>query len=382
MGLRAKTLYMLRQFPFIFPARVIASCEKWIAVGGKRKGVYYSQRGPWFKTIFAEGFMHNDAPQTIGMPIEKAFYNNRNYPTAKATLFYLQNSYLLGHKGMVLTVNHEVFQEFSHHFNIASLKKFLWQNPFYIFTKTAKKLSGTGAVLISPESHNYYHWLNDVLPRMKIYESVLDQIDHFCIASNVPQKFIDILKDFGIPKEKILLVNAKEKLHFDHLYVSSLPGSEGRSPQWAIDYIREKLVKPSAAIHPLKNKLYFKRGENAERKILNESAIVSTLENMGFEIIDPGILTIYEQVDFMQRAKIVISAHGAALSNLLFSRDNTMVIELFSPDYFRTDCYYTLSSIRNLNYWYIVGDKPKDASWGDIMVDGELLVNTIQKANG
>jgi capsular polysaccharide biosynthesis protein len=380
MGLKSKAKFWIRQFPFIYP-RIINSCQDWIDSQKTKKGIYFSQRGPWYKTIFAGSFSHLPEPKTLGLPNEKAFYNNRNYPTDKASLFYLPNSLLFGHKGLVLTANHQVFQEFSHHFGIASLKKFLRKKPFYTFTAGAEKIPGLGAVLVSPESHNYYHWLNDVLPRIRLYEPVLDQIDHFCVASNVPAKFLDILKDFGIPAEKILLVKEKEKLHFDHSYVASLPGSEGRSPQWAVDYIREKLLKNAAPIEPLK-KLYFKRGENAGRKILNESAIIKILESNGFLIADPGTLSIREQIALIQQAKIVISAHGAALSNLLFSPDNLTVIELFSPDYFRTDCFYTLSSIMKLNYWYIAGERPADAAWGDIIIDEKLLINTIQQANG
>ncbi len=77
-----------------------------------------------------------------------------------------------------------------------------------------------------------------------------------------------------------------------------------------------------------------------------------------------------------------MGVHGAALSNLLFSQEKTAVIEIFSPDYFRTDCYYTLSSALKLNYWYIVGDKPAGANWGDIAVSEEVLLKTIEQVNG
>ena len=381
MGLIAKTKLLVQQFPFIFPKEIIYSCRDWIDSQKNKKGVYFTQRGPWYKTIFDEGFLHHPAPQTLGPPNDKAFYNNRDYPTEKATLFYLQNSFLFGQKGLVLTAGHRIFQEFSHHFGIASLRKFFRKNPFYIFSSGAKYVNGVGAVLVSPESHNYYHWLNDVLPRIKLYEQVLDKIDYFCIASNVPAKFIDVLPAFGIPKNKILLVGEKEKLHFDYLYVSSLPGSEGRSPEWAVNYIRENLAKGQLSKQPSK-KIYFKRGNDVERKILNEEAIIKSLQAIGFDVIDPGILNINEQVDLMQQARLVISAHGAALSNLLFCRDKVSVIELFSPDYFRTDCFYTLSSVRGLNYWYIIGDKPAGASWGDILVAEELLIKTIEQTDG
>ena len=216
MGLKANLIFWARQFPFVFPKHIITSCTDWIAEQKERKGVYFAQRGAWVKTIFEANFFQHGEPKTLGTPNEKAFYLNRNYPIEKASLFYLQNTYLMGHKGLVLTADHQLFQEFSHHFGISTLKKFLRKNPFYTFTGKAQKVIGNGAVLVSPESHNYYHWLNDVLPRVKIYESVLDQIDHFCISSKVPQKFLDVLPHFGIRKEKILLINESEKLHFDH----------------------------------------------------------------------------------------------------------------------------------------------------------------------
>jgi hypothetical protein len=375
MDIRSGAKYLLKQFPFIYPGNIINSCQNWIDKQHKRKGQYYSQRGPWYKTIFSESFLHHKDPKTLGQPNPKAFYNNKDYPTSSSTLFYLQNSYLFGHKGLILTSRHQVFQEFSHHFGIATLKKFLLKNPFYTFSKNIKKVEGVGAILISPESHNYYHWLNDVLPRIRLYEPVLDKIDHFCIASNVPAKFLAVLADFNIPQEKILLINEKEKLHFDYLYVSSLPGSEGRSPQWAVNYLQDKLIKTTDTA-PSK-KVYLKRGPGIERRVLNEDAIIKTLQDTGFDIVDPDKLGIQEQINLMQQAKIVVSVHGAALSNLLFVKEGTAVIELFSPDYFRTDCYYTLSGILNLNYYYLQGAKPTGAKWGDIVINEELLTKTI-----
>jgi capsular polysaccharide biosynthesis protein len=375
MGLKTNAKYLLRQFPFIYPRKIIASCQEWIDLQGKRKGLYFSQRGPWYKEIFPAGFVHNPAPQTFGEPNEKAFFANRSYPTAKAGLFYLQNSYVMGHKGYILSAKHELFQEFTHDFNSGTLKKFIRKNPFYTFSATVKKMNGTGAVLVSPESHNYYHWLSDVLPRIRLYESVLGQIDHFCVASNVPQKFLDILPEFGITPDKIILFGEKEKLHFDHLFIASLPGSEGRAPKWAVEYVRKKLVTKICP-KPFK-KIYFKRSDVVERKLLNEVEIIEALRQNGFEITDPGQLSLTEQVSLMAEAKVIVSAHGAALINLLFCPNGTSVIELFSPDYFRTDCYYTLASILKYDYRYIAGEKPANGNWGDVLLDLQTLNRSI-----
>jgi len=67
------------------------------------------------------------------------------------------------------------------------------------------------------------------------------------------------------------------------------------------------------------------------------------------------------------------------LSNLIFAPDNCSVIEIFSPDYFRTDCYFTLARILNLNYHYLLGIKPANAPWGDITVNETEFAEIIEK---
>src|ERR1700712_1291458 len=111
MDLKTKIKFWLRQFPFVFPLKIIGSCQDWIDRQRKTRGVHFSQRGPWYKTVSPEEFLHHAKPQTLGHPNKKAFYNNIDYPTGKSTLFYLQNVYLLGHKGLILTSGHELFQE-------------------------------------------------------------------------------------------------------------------------------------------------------------------------------------------------------------------------------------------------------------------------------
>lgn len=368
--------YLAKQFPFFAP-KIVASCKDWID-GENRKGDRYrSARASWYELIEKAGHQVHPLPQTVQIPQKQAFDVNMSYRTTDSYLFMLRNCFLFRHKGIVLSNYHYCFEEFTHHFNIASVKKFFGKNPFYTFSNHYKEISGTGAVLLSPESHNYYHWLSDVLPRIKLYEKVFDQVDHFCVASSVPEKFLEVLPAFGIPKSKVLRVTDNEKLHFDNLLVGSLPGSEGRAPKWGVDYVRGKLL-PKQKATPTR-KLYLKRGDVTKRRILNEERVIKLLSKHGFEVIEPDKLSISEQAAVMQDAKIIISAHGAALTNLLFAPENCTVVEIFSPDYFRTDCFYTLSGILNLDYWYIVGTKPAGAEWGDITVPEEVLEQTLNK---
>jgi len=367
----------LKQFPFFYPARIIESCTEWIDKENQKSGVYTGARKHTYKLILdAESYTHA-LPNLLAENDADKFSVNVFYQTVPVYLFYLKDCYLYKQMGLVLTNRGVLFQEFTHHFGIATLKKFILKHPFYTYSNQIRQVNGVGAVLISPQSQNYYHWLFDVLPRIKLYESVFGHITHFCISSAVPQKFLNVLPQFGIPLNKVLLIDDTEKLHFNNLYVSSLPGSEGRSPLWGINYVREKLIKDKMPA-PATSKLYFKRGSKIERKILNEEALIAFLKKNDFDVIEPDALTIDQQITLMQHAQVVISAHGAALSNLIFVRQGTTVVELFSPDYFRTDCYFTLARLLNLNYHYLRGNKPANANWGDITVDITSLTGLLK----
>lgn len=52
---------------------------------------------------------------------------------------------------------------------------------------------------------------------------------------------------------------------------------------------------------------------------------------------------------------MVISPHGAGLTNLVFCEPGTKVIELFPPAS-SFPCYWTMSEICQLDYYYLVGE--------------------------
>jgi hypothetical protein len=359
--------HIIKQFPFIYPSRLIRSCREWIDKQNLTEGAYRGIRKHSYKQVENSEHHTHTLPDVKGGDTQK-FSPNLFYQTAPGYLYNIKDCYLYKENGLVLSRRNELFTEFTHNFNISSLRQFIISHPFFTFSTNVRKIQGTSAVLISPQSHNYYHWLFDVLPRIKFYKSVHEQIDYYCISSAVPKKFLDVLTLFGIPNERILLVNNNTKLHFDNLFIASLPGSEGRTPGWAVSYLRGVLLN-GVITTTTSRKIYLKRSENAERKVLNEAEVTVFLQEEGFEIVDPDMLSIAEQSALMQVASVVVGVHSAALANTLFAKEGTTVIEIFSPDYFRTDCYFTLARMLKLDYYYMEGAKPQNAAWGNIIVD-------------
>jgi capsular polysaccharide biosynthesis protein len=76
-------------------------------------------------------------------------------------------------------------------------------------------------------------------------------------------------------------------------------------------------------------RIFVRRGSVDRRRIVNEQQLEQRLASLGFVAVDFGGLTMTEQVRQMGGARILVGGHGAALSNLVFGRALTDVIEFY-----------------------------------------------------
>ena len=177
-----------------------------------------------------------------------------------------------------------------------------------VFTKGTprlkRKLSGNLFSLLTGGggNYNYWHWMFDVLPRIKILSNVIDinKIDNYLfpnLEKNYQKESLDILK---IPIEKRLSslklrhIECKEIFVTDHPYVIKNQASEEiqNMPMWIINWIRENLAQnlDYSNQDKLPKKIYIDRSDatsnqSAMRKIINDDEVQSGLNNLGFESV-------------------------------------------------------------------------------------------------
>ena len=129
-------------------------------------------------------------------------------------------------------------------------------------------------------------------------------------------------------------------------------------------------------------RLYISRSNATRRKIIGEDRIVELLGLLGFSIVHPENLSVAQQVKIFSGAEVVVSPHGAALTNTVFCSPGTRVLELFSP---RTTppCYWILAAHCRLEYQCLVGESipsSEDAAnpaEADILLDIEKLKRAL-----
>ena len=117
------------------------------------------------------------------------------------------------------------------------------------------------------------------------------------------------------------------------------------------------------------------------RKISNEAEIISFLDTLNFQVINPEKLSVAEQARIFSNARMVAGAHGAGLTNIVFCRPGAVVVDLFSPEWVNP-CYWIIAEHLDLKYGYLEGIKSKQKQKGkaaDIEVDLDQLKSLFAK---
>jgi Capsular polysaccharide biosynthesis protein len=77
-------------------------------------------------------------------------------------------------------------------------------------------------------------------------------------------------------------------------------------------------------------KLYFSRSKLGmhQKKAFNEAEVEKIFQKFGFKIIFPEKLSLYQQVELLDNAKIIAGCNGSGLHMGIFLRPGSKIIEL------------------------------------------------------
>jgi capsular polysaccharide biosynthesis protein len=115
--------------------------------------------------------------------------------------------------------------------------------------------------------------------------------------------------------------------------------------------------------------------------VLNDDAVTAVLEDRGFVLVDPGQLTVADQIRAFANAEVVVATHGAALANLTFCTPGALVIELFPAGCLLPDYWRLVSGIPGVRYRYLTapGKAPRRGRAATIVRDIEVDVPALQR---
>ena len=129
------------------------------------------------------------------------------------------------------------------------------------------------------------------------------------------------------------------------------------------------------------DRIYVSRGKAKKRKIVNEDGVISLLKDYSFDTVYFEDLSFENQVSVSANAKYLISNHGSGLTNMLFMRSGSSVLELRKEGDAKNNCFFSLASALNLNYFYQTCRAQNDsevAHTANLIVDLTKLRQTVE----
>ncbi|MDC1032711.1 glycosyltransferase family 61 protein [Candidatus Pelagibacter sp.] len=250
-----------------------------------------------------------------------------------------------------------------------------------------KKFKGSILSLVQGASgENYFHWMIDILPKLKIFSSNynFNNINYLYVPelSSVMKETLNLLKI----KKKIINsknfrhIEANEIISTTHpwYHKSTFASQSNNIPAWSIKWIRNKFLNHKKKFL-IKKKIFLDRSDSkySHCKLINNDEIIKFLLKRNFSIIKCSELNFVKQIFAFWNASEIVGVHGAAFTNIIFSKSNTKIIEI--KPYGHDGLYFEkISKINNLNYKSIVSKKKylKNKS-GDTYIPIQILKNKI-----
>ena len=217
-------------------------------------------------------------------------------------------------------------------------------------------LRGQTLLLASTGGETYFHWMTDVLPRINLILRAghqLAEFDHILVTGIEKPFQKETLLAAGIPLNRCRILGPKARGYYcENLTLPSLPSTTGVVPRSTVDYLKElfPVKRPFA-----KRKIFIGRADAKHRILRHESEIRQQLGLRGFEAYECEGKGVAEQARLFHSAEAIVAAHGAALTNLVFCKPGTTVLELFSPKYVNP-CYRDTCVAANLRYAAVIGN--------------------------
>jgi hypothetical protein len=206
-------------------------------------------------------------------------------------------------------------------------------------------------VVLSQEGHkNYYHWILEILPKLALLKNIKSYDWVYLPRLDLPflKKTLELM---GMDMNKIIEADPTTYIEADEVIALSFVSRSCYTPQWVTEYLRASLLKTmtvAVSKDKFSQKVFISRQKSSHRRITNEDELFGFLELLGFKRYFLEELSMQDQMSLFSSAKMIVSPHGAGLTNILFCQPGTKILELFQLHEDDTYCY--LSQVLMLDY--------------------------------
>lgn len=234
--------------------------------------------------------------------------------------------------------------------------------------------------VINEWTNNYFHWLTEALPRLifvKEYSTSFQLL--------LPESY----KQYHYVLESLRILEIEVEWFPDGVIFLNQLLIPSRQAPFPAHYNPEYILKVHNSIitnvilnFQLGDRIYITRRNAEIRKIKNEDEVISLITSFGFTVVECEKLSFNEQVSVFYNSRVLMSIHGAGLTNMLFGKKGMIVYEFSLENQCLDKCYYTLADALQHNYFYQFCKSDNTMSSyqdSNLIVDLDTLNNQLTK---
>lgn len=239
--------------------------------------------------------------------------------------------------------------------------------------RPVRELAGNYTSIVSRwnDGKNFYHWFLDGLTRL-VHLSDFPVDCRILIPRNPPSFAKRSIELLGLADHVVEV--ADDDLRIERYWFAGPTMLSGCPDPLGTDWLLTKFM-PEAAPTPHR-RLYVERN-SITRNLTNAREIRNWFVNRGWDVVEPGDMTLDAQISLFSEARAVAGPHGAAMTNLLWTAPGTRILE-FMPSRRRNGCYAGISLVKGLHHQSLVCPSDRDGVMGVSLDQLAAAVNRIE----
>ncbi|MCC6494441.1 MAG: glycosyltransferase family 61 protein [Pirellulales bacterium] len=218
-----------------------------------------------------------------------------------------------------------------------------------------RRFAGRVAAMNAVGSHNYYHWLTEILPRFATLRLAGIAADYFLIDCHTEAQR-RTLRALGVAEGQLIQPHVAMTVEATELVLPCFP-----TPACVRSFpevFKTTLADAKSGLSlRAPRRLFISRRHANTRRLKNEAAVERLLHAYGFETHCLESYGLAEQHHLLRSAEMVVAVHGAGLANLMFARPGTSVIEIVHADRFNRLLFPQLSQAMGLRHTQVIAQR-------------------------
>ena len=237
----------------------------------------------------------------------------------------------------------------AHYRRISRYMWLLFKN--YVLRRTVRTTQAFWVIdNLSPRS--YFHWMTECLPRLLAAEQIGVTAPLLLPSYYREEPFVPFTLQAFPHVSVVAWLDKHTTVRVDELICPPRLRAAGDYPS-ELSEVSTRVAARADGCGP--GRVYISRAGAGRRRIANEGEVMDSLRALGFESahIDPA--NPAEQIRMARSADILVGLHGAELTNIMFMRPGTRVLELrHGNDAQFFDCYSALAKTRGVKYQALI----------------------------